>query len=253
VAVAKNPPVTGECRLCKTVTELRESHIVSKFLLRESQVIGNKKKFDIVCYSNPEHTERHKQDGIKEHLFCDECETKRLAPLEGYARETFYGPTGPFERKHTDGFLWTGLNYAKMKLFTTSILWRMSLSTHQFYAAVELGERHQERIRQMLLNGDPKEDWRYGCAVAYLLYGGKPMGGVFSQPQAFSTTGAKAAYRFMMAGMVWFFYVTSHPLHDQAEVGFLQPSGKWLILTMEAFQFPFIKEEMDAYRKHSKS
>ncbi len=241
----------GECKLCKNIAELSESHIVSRFLLKQSRVIGHKKKFDIICYSNPEHSERHRQDGIKEHLLCAACETTRLAPLERYARNTFYGPTGPFERSHDIGFRWTGLDYAKMKLFTTSILWRMSLSAHQFYAGVELGERHEERIRKMLLNKNPMEDWRYGCAIGFLLYGGKPMGGIFSQPQAFVPAERRHGYRFMMAGMVWFFFVNSHALHDENAIGFLQPAGTWIVPTMEAFQIPFIRQEVDAYRKHS--
>ena len=160
--------VIDKCRLCQNIAELSNSHIVSQFLLRESGVIGDKKKFNIICPENPKESELYRQDGIKERLLCTVCETKRLSPVERYAREKFYGRDGPFQRQHAMGYRWIGLDYTRMKLFTLSILWRMSLSSHQFYGNVQLGEKHERRIRSMLLNNDPQEAWRYGCSIGFL-------------------------------------------------------------------------------------
>ena len=56
------------------------------------------------------------------------------------------------------------------------------------------------------------------------VYGSKPLGGVFSQPQRFSPTNDanRNAYRLIIAGMVWYFYVTSHCLCDETDDLFLQ-------------------------------
>jgi hypothetical protein len=147
------------------------------------------------------------------------------------------------------GFIWGGLNYAIMKLFTTSILWRMSLSEHNFYGHVQVGKRHEERMRRMLLEHNPMEHWRYGCNVGLLLYGAKPLGGVFSQPQRFSPIENRTGYRLMMAGMVWFYYVSNTPVRDEG--GFLQQSGRWVIPAIEALAIPFIKEEIDRFRQRA--
>lgn len=247
--MSKKQKVVGECKLCQNRAELRESHIVSKFLLKESGIIGHKKSFSLPCLNHPELSERHRQDGFKESLLCTDCETKRLAPLEGYARQQFYGTNSPLMCAPSTGFFWTGLDYAKMKLFSVSIVWRMSLSTHPYYRRVQLGPKHEERMRKMLLEMNPREPWRYGCTIGLLLLGNKPLtGGVFSQPHRHSRTENRYIYRFMMAKFVWYFYVASHAT-DIRNKGFIQPDGVWPVPAVEAERIPFIKSEFDRYRR----
>lgn len=247
--MSKEKKSVGRCRLCHAQAELSESHIIPKFLLRESGTIGYQKKFDVICYSHPEKSERHRQDGIKDYLMCSSCETSRLAPLERYARERFYDPQGPIKRLPRVSFIWEDINYTIMKLFMTSILWRMSLSEHKFYGHVQVGSRHEERMRRMLLDHNPMEDWRYGCNVGLLLYGAKPLGAVFSQPQRFSPRENRTGYRLMIAEMVWFYSVSNTPV--QEEGGFLQQSGRWEFPAVEALAIPFVKEEIDRFRQHA--
>ncbi|MEA3210757.1 MAG: hypothetical protein QOE70_3814 [Chthoniobacter sp.] len=199
------------------------------------------------CINQPEHSEFHKQDAFKEYLLCGNCEG-RLSVWEGYAREQFFGPNNPFAHSNEMGFVWKGLDYLTMKLFTTSILWRMGISSHPFYYHVQLGKSHEERLRKMLLAEDPKESWRYACSIGFLYYGGKPLGGVFSQPQRTKQNG-RYLYRLMIAGMVWFFHVTSHAPPFKEYEGVLQLSGQWAVPTIEALAIPFIKDEIDLFRK----
>jgi len=138
--VPKKENAIGECKLCGVAARLLQSHIIPKFLYREAGIIGDKKKFDMSCLNFSERSLFNRQDGLKEHLFCDECETKRLSPLERYARQKFYGPGSPLKSVPANDFFWSGLDYAQMKLFTVSILWRMSLSSHDLYSKVDLGE-----------------------------------------------------------------------------------------------------------------
>jgi len=57
-----------KCKLCGNGYAIKNSHIVSKFLWRLSGVTGHHKKFDSVCLSHDDLTERHRQDGFKEVL-----------------------------------------------------------------------------------------------------------------------------------------------------------------------------------------
>jgi hypothetical protein len=244
--------VIGQCRLCGATAQLRESHIIPKFLYREAGIIGHQKKFDIPCLNFPEHSLLNKQDGFKEHLFCNECETTRLSPLERYARQQFYGPGSPLKSVPAKGFFWSGLDYAQMKLFTVSILWRMSLSSHDFYHKVSLGDKHENRMRKMLIDKNPMEPWRYGCSIGFLMYGDKPLGGVISQPQRHSVGDIRHLYRFMLAGFALFYRVASHrPVdHDQ---GYLQESGVWRVPVVQALSIPFVKGELVRFRQHHKA
>jgi hypothetical protein len=66
-------------------------------------------------------------------------------------------PNGPLLRV-------TGLDYTQFKLFHLSILWRAGVSTLGPFAEFRLGP-HQDRIRQLLLAGDPGEAHQYGMSA----------------------------------------------------------------------------------------
>ena len=149
-------------------------------------------------------------------------------------------------------FFWSGLDYAQMKLFTVSILWRMSLSTHDLYSKVYLGEEHENRMRKMLIAKNPMEPWRYGCTLSFLMDGDKPLGGVVSQPERRSVKGIRNLYRFLMAGFAWFYHVASHPPVKHNE-GYLRESGVWPVPVMQALSIPFVKGDLVRFRQHHKA
>jgi hypothetical protein len=240
--MSKRLPSFGVCKLCQQSKELQQSHIISKFLFREAGLL--KQSFPVYCLSKPSKTER-RQDGFKEYLLCRDCE-QQLSLSERYARHQFYGIDSPFQSFKERGIIWRGLDYAKMKLFLISLLWRMSLSEHHFFGHVQLGDRHECIIRSMLLNSRPMEPWRYGCHLARLDYGAEPLGAIFSQPQRFKESG-RTGYRFLLAGLLVIFDVCSHePVGDNYV---LQSDGSWPILRLQALSIPFVKEEIDRFRK----
>jgi hypothetical protein len=91
--------IEGQCRLCLESAELRESHIISKFIWRDSGLIGANKNYSVACTSDPELSEFNRQDGFKEHLLCAECEAK-LGRLEAYMKPRLAGVIGKVERPH---------------------------------------------------------------------------------------------------------------------------------------------------------
>ncbi len=194
-----------------------------------------------------------RQDAIKEQLFCLGCETKRLSPLERYAREEFYGAKSPLRSVPDNAFIWSGLDYARMKLFTVSLVWRMSLSRHDFYSKVEVGQKHENAMRKMLLSSDPMEPWRYGCSLAFLLYAGKPLRHVFSQPQRHHSQGMRNIYRFMLDGLAWFYHIASHPPVAGGAEGCLQESGIWIVPVVNALEIEFVRGEIERFRQYHKA
>src|SRR5437762_9442510 len=55
-------------------------------------------------------------------------------------------------------------DYARLKLFLLSILWRVGVATGDFFRAVDLG-RHTKQLQQMLLTENPGEPDEYGCLI----------------------------------------------------------------------------------------
>lgn len=242
--------VKGVCRLCQKATYLVESHIVSKFLLRRNGLIGKPKaKFDIICPADSNESDLHRQDGIKEYLLCGRCDNQKFGTWERYASQQFSRAKPQFEDARMPGFVWQGLDYAQMKLFFLSILWRMGIASHQFYGHVQLG-KHEKHLRRMLMEEDPMESWRYGCAIGYLRFGDKTLDGVFSQPQMSSIEDGLTCIRFVMDGLVYFFYLT-RVRPDSSEIGcFLQTSGSWVVPFMQAKDIKFVWDEINQFREH---
>lgn len=169
-------PIIGTCALCRKEKELKRSHIASKFLWRHSGITGHKKSFSVKSPTHPELNETNLQDGFKEHLLCEDCE-RQFANYEDYVVRSLFHRKGPIQNRPDSHYLCTGLNYAKVKLFQMSILWRMGVSKHPFYAMVDLG-KHEEILRCMLKEEDPGEHWRYGCIATILNHGGEPLLGI---------------------------------------------------------------------------
>lgn len=87
------------------------------------------------------------QKGLRERLVCEEREG-RFNHWKTYASELLHG------RRKGAGILSTRtphspIDYAILKLFVMSVVWRASVSSRDFYRLVELGHAHEERLRVM--------------------------------------------------------------------------------------------------------
>jgi hypothetical protein len=229
--------------------ELRMSHVIPKFAYKQSGLIGDKKKFAVNCFTNPGLSEPHRQDGFKEPLLCDACE-KRLNVWETYANEVLFCSTSPVNQRAGTHCILGGLDYSNLKLFTTSVLWRMGVSSHPFFCRVNLGAQHEEAMRQMLLNSDPREPWRYACVISVLTHCGTPFDAGFSQPKPFLVGKGRTCYRFVFSGMLWNMYVTSTPQGSLTTRVSLQPNGDWVLFTGEFTDHPDLAKERELLIKH---
>jgi hypothetical protein len=242
----KTTPKAGDCALCLEEAELKESHIVPKFLWKRSGVTGAGTSFSVDCLTHPELAEPHRQDGFKEHLLCLKCEG-RLNGFETYAANAlFYPETGPMHTRPDRHHVWEGLDYPKLKLFQMSLLWRMGASKLPFYSHVELG-KHQEILRRMLEAEEPGEPWQYGCIATLLDHAGKPIDGVFSQPFRHRKFGHHC-YEYTVAGMHWIQFATSHPVEPNLVSVMLQKIGTWVLFRGEITEIPGLKWQVERFR-----
>lgn len=109
-------------------------------------------------------------------ILCEECDNKIINQrYENYASKVYYGnekDTGikhRRERSENSVFEWTfvkNISYEIIKLFLLSILWKSSISNSVFFLEVKLGP-HQEKIRKMIINSDPKDQHDYPCVLLH--------------------------------------------------------------------------------------
>jgi len=162
----------GVCKLCLEEKELRESHILPKHIYKQSGLMPKYEDMVIVdsTRSKAEPVTDMAYDGVKEHLFCFECEQLLGNNYEGIASRIFYQPEesikdlklkftktslGPYNFRTIEG-----INYHSIKLYFLSIMYRLSICTLD-YKDFNLGEVHNEKIRKMILTGDGGEESEY--------------------------------------------------------------------------------------------
>ena len=235
----------GTCKLCNQTGLIRLSHIVPKFLIRAAGLLGARFKIESLTF--PATSEYNKQDGIKEYLLCDACE--RLFSLwEDYARRAFFTTSTTSRRMVGEHLIeWSGIDYPKMKMFTTSLLWRMSVSSHGFYSDVALGEKHDSIIQDMLLTSDPREPWRYGWTLMYLIRNDKSVGRIFSQPHRGRRHTNRKSYVGIIAGFYFDVDVANHAPDLENESNCLQADGKWFIPIVEASSSSLVRYEFSLH------
>lgn len=89
-------------------------------------------------------------------ILCSQCEPL-FSPYDDYGYRFFHPETQP-EPVYVAGtpiaYQIKNVDYAKLKLFIISVLWRASVSSQEFYAQVSLG-RYEKIARTHLLSSDP--------------------------------------------------------------------------------------------------
>lgn len=146
------------CRLCRSCSELCDSHIIPEFMY--ASLYDDKHK--MVSYRYGEHriTKQPLQKGLGERLLCEACESHlnrnfEQPNIERWMRLSEMSPGKDGARVSVENG-----DYSSFKLLLLSILWRASVAARPEFHKVRLGP-HEDRIRQMLLTLEPGEETQY--------------------------------------------------------------------------------------------
>lgn len=206
------------CRLCLQEKDLcRKSHIIPNFMYRE--LFDDKHRMVKGTPITGEYPQNLQSGEYEGGLLCADCDNRIIGGYEGYASKVLYGGGIPVSienvRKADDGLEITivhGLEYKTFKLFLLSLLWRASISYLPFFAAVDLG-LYEEKLRVMLLSGDPGPATRFPCILTSYKRTGIPTG-VISAPRKSRLADGRIMYVFVIAGMMYVFRVVEEEWTD---------------------------------------
>lgn len=224
------------CRLCLHARELCNSHIIPEFAFKS---IYDVKHRAIEFSTDPSVETRYIQKGVRERLLCLECETK-FSVFENYAYGFFTRGDGVTFSNNGGFVIGEGIDYLKFKLFQMSILWRAGVANHSHFRKVQLGIKHEERLRFMLETGDPGEEHEYGCAI-FPVYADSIPGRSFEAvitPEGEKREG-HTMYRFFFKSSFWLYCVSSHSQACKGRELFVTKAGtiKMVIQKAEAMQY----------------
>lgn len=219
----------GICKLCGRMEKLCNSHILPEFLYKDVYD-QNPKRFDVIS-TEPSVRNRFEQKGIRERMLCEECEGK-LSKHEDHARRVIFGGREISNQEKLEQVILGKTDYRNFKLFLLSILWRAGVARHKDFDQVELGH-HEGILRRMILDGNPGEPHQYGCLISRFLCEGKPLAGFIHTPEEISLRG-HTCYRFIFAGHMWVFFLSSHQSDHKLVEAFLSKSGNLTTIPLES-------------------
>ena len=211
-----------KCRLCKQEKELiKKSHIIPNFMYQnlfdEKHRLRN---FDTAALKGEGGRIDKPQSGIHEGgLLCSDCDGGIIGNrYESYASKTIFGgelltTEIPEIKKYKDPnglefSLISNIDYTRFKLFLLSILWRASISSKNFFQDINLGEKHEEIIRDMLYNVNPGDNDDYPIVPIFYLRDEK-MPEAIIEPSRGKTKDGANIYTFVMAGAFFVYFVNS--------------------------------------------
>ncbi|MES2304656.1 MAG: hypothetical protein V4558_04075 [Gemmatimonadota bacterium] len=203
---------------------LRKSHIIPEFLYRLTY--DEKHRF-VLVNRDPDTHPKVFQQGLREDLLCDGCEV-RLSRYEGHASRVIGGDKRYTVCTYQDRYVIQGVDYARMKLFWMSVLWRMSISALEMFRAVRLGP-HEDTIRRCLDAEDPGGPLDYPALfLAPTVVPGLVLRSLQS-PEPFRILGHKG-YRWVVGGIVVVFVVDRRRLDASLEELVLGREGELVII-----------------------
>ena len=197
---------------------------------------GDENRF-LVISSDADKKEFHQQRGMTEFLLCPTCDNERLSKYEDHVRRVIFGGHR-LESEQAGRFLVvSGYDYKKLKNGLLSVLWRMSLSKHRFFANVDLGPRHDERLREAFLYDREFDEEEYPIFLTAPVLDGSALGQCMIPPDF--TRSNNRIYRCLISGMIFTFAVGSAALDPEFKKLMLR-RDKWPLVRAKVEEIPFL-------------
>lgn len=152
-----------QCRLC----EARDANVRAHIIPRSFFVghIPDDEVPQITSTAAKSHSKRAPIGVYDTKILCANCEA-RFSPYDDYGYQVFRkGNASPIVDGHEVIAYDLGkVNYALLKLFALSVLWRASVSTQPFFERVALGP-YEALLRDCIRSSDPGEETTFPVVV----------------------------------------------------------------------------------------
>lgn len=139
----------GICKLCLMQRELCDSHALPdsafKYIFRQSQGKA------IVLTDDSKTPIDYSSDSWSQYLLCYDCEQKLGRNFDEYGIKVFRGEKGK-ARKGDTGITFSEVDKQRLRMFFLSLLWRISVSTHDAYRNIDLPYALEEELRDALMS-----------------------------------------------------------------------------------------------------
>jgi len=205
------------CKLCLKERDLiKKSHIIPRFI-NKLLLTGDENQFYVIHKIPEKGINKHRlvyDSCYESDLLCIECDNL-IGKLETYAANVLANKNLPYSLalNITHLYLPNGkffqicnVDYTKFKLFCLSLVWRASIAHGDFFKDVNLGKKHEEIIRQMILNNDAKGVNDYPIEFATFNQQGSERVKLIAPPRKIKD-GYNTFYRFSFVGLLFIIHI----------------------------------------------
>jgi hypothetical protein len=203
------------CQLCGRDAPLINAHIIPKPFFRTTRQKGLASM--LVSNKAGERPKRSRTGVYDSHILCASCD-RRIGVWDQYGVELFVHGLASFtplsKANELIAFQQPSFDYARLRLFILSVLWRSHISSHPMFDRVRLGP-HAKRLRAMIEHGQPGDSTDFSTVLsAFTLNGRLPNVGVpIADPFRERWHGVNA-YRLSLGVVTAYVAVDQHPLPD---------------------------------------
>ncbi|WP_452231662.1 hypothetical protein [Lacinutrix sp. MEBiC02595] len=237
----------GKCRLCLKDKKLIKAHIIPDFLYSGMKAEDDKNIFYEVTYNFAKKESRSKkiQTGdFDKNILCEDCDNRIIgANYEKYAMKSMYGKNidpkiAPICKNYkipnndTEYSICKNIDYGKMKLFLLSILWRASITDRKSFKNVQLGDKHEERLRKIIYENIIPKESEYPIMMTSFMRTKNSFKNLIGQPKRVKYKNGLNGYIFLIDSIQFIFYVNSidHKLPKYLTQTMLKENGEMTIL-----------------------
>jgi hypothetical protein len=161
-------------------------------------------------------------------LVCSFCEA-RFSPWDDYANRLLLAPYQEESYLIINGerlaYRFEFVDYDKLKMFCISLLWRASVSKHEFFSGVRLGP-FQEITREMIMGSAPGDPETFSVVLSRFEH---PTAVVMLNPDLAKFDGVNF-YRFYLSGYVLLIKVDKREIPDAFRGLELAPDRPLIVL-----------------------
>ena len=196
-----------KCKFCGNDKPLIKAHVIPAGFFRRLRKGQN--ALEYITNKAGEYNRRSPIGVYDGTIVCNECESI-WRDWDDYAQKLLAEEPLNAQARFHDGqkiaYIVRDFDYKKLKLFFISMIWRASVSSHQFFSKVSLG--HFEDIaKQHIANGDPGDNQDFSTVLAKFDH---PSAKPILDPHEDSFSGVHY-YRFYLASYIAYIKVDHSP------------------------------------------
>ncbi|WP_281228075.1 hypothetical protein [Flavobacterium aquiphilum] len=193
----------------------------------------------------------YQQTGFKDSdILCAECDNGVIGNFERYACNYLYNghdsietETFPGDAIHVPFVRYKNLDYAKIKLFFLTILWKSHLSQNPFFQDVNLGTVYGERLRKMILDNDAGAEDEFEVILIKIANNEtKPIQSII-QPRRLKDNG-NTTYVYHINEIMYHFNISNYNKMSMFDKGIIKKDG---IIDIAIIENDFGNEYFDSF------